>query len=230
MTRDLVDGLLYVLVCSSIILLIAGVVLAIIFPINQAIWKAIDPSLSLPEYNPGFEEEIIRPGDIVEFGFASYTSIDGFWSASRVEFVPTIQSLGIWEGQDSKCEIPFDKDAGTRSAHPQVKFQIPDDPSLEGRIIDGTLKMNLSYPEYAGSFYYRWVNKDIEKPISIKIFSAEEAETFTALTEDTTARLDSVCFQTWVFCLGGGAILFGCLLIGGNIADRRKKRIQNIKQ
>ena len=79
----------------------------LIFPVHVDVGKMIDPSLTMSKWNPGFEEEIIRPGDMIEFCFnpsnSSYhlSSLDGRWHAYLVEFVPANKSLGTGEIEDS---------------------------------------------------------------------------------------------------------------------------------
>ena len=196
-------------IIGPILLIVGGVFF--FTKIHRQIWIAIDPSFSeVDRCNPGFEERVIRPGDVVAFHFQpGFTSINGYWSLIGVEFVPVDQSLGTWEGNDTRSG-EFNKDGPMRLIDAVAKFQIPDEPSLEGKTVDGTLGMHMMYYIDWPPLWYKAASEDFNEPISIRIFTAEEAERFATLA----ARFDSVCLLTLAFCLIGGAVLL-LIFFGG---------------
>jgi hypothetical protein len=216
-----VEPLAFFFFFTMIILLPLGIVFAL-SGVHRQLWAMIDPVFSdVSQCNQGFVDKSIRPGEIADFCFRPLSSIGGYWEASNVSFVPVNESLGVWGGIDSKCSGGFNKNAAESLMFVYAKFQIPNDPNLEDKTVDGTLKISLRYPyiaKHGGPIeYYDWDQKYMEKSLSIKILTAEESETLN--------KFESLCFNTLAFCfIGGIASIPLFLIFATKLADYQKAR------
>jgi hypothetical protein len=200
------------------LLAIAGILA--IFPIHEDVLKMIDPSFKdATPCNVDLIDPIIKPGDNAQLTMSG-SSLGGEYYCGTVMFTPDDTSLGVWEGTGtSDYEDTHMRSSSSSSYKATLSIPIPNDPNLEGRTITGTFKGVVVYPIKYSGVEWKLTNKVEEKPLSIKIFSSQEAETYTALTE----RFNSACLNTWLIFFLGGVLSIGLLLVGLAIAEHRKK-------
>jgi len=205
---------------AGIIMLILSGIL-VFFPFHEDLWKMMDPSFNdATPCNVDLVDPIVLPGDNAQLIMRG-SSLGGEYYCGTVMFTPDDTSLGVWEGiGTSDYEDTFKRSSSTLSYKATLSIPIPNDSNLEGRTITGTFKGVVVYPMKWG-IEWKLTNDVEERPISIRIFSPQEAETYTVLTE----RFDSACLNTWLFIFVGGLLFLGIPFIIAAIALRRKGEI-----
>jgi len=203
-----------------------------IFGAVELIQSLIMPSILsehrtlLDDYNKDLESRVIGAGDIVEFKFPSESkSVDGRYAVSGVAFIPHDESLPPWDGNEKPVDWGDKITGDMKDFDIFLEIPVPEDPRLEGNTIIGTIEMTLTYPVETrssagiipGKFEDR--SEDLEKPISIHVFTPDQIEHVTELGDS----LNSISTPYRLFGLFAFFSFVGALFILLSSRSRKAK-------
>ncbi len=186
---------------------------ALIYPAPVKLYRAI-----LGDKTKNFREQKLGSSHVINFQFKeNKKSLGELYSLTDVKFIPENKALPIWKGEDK----PGTWNQNTAAVENMQRFRIrlaipvPDDKKLEDHTIKGILHFKLAYPvliKYTEKISS--IKSEIwEKPISVHIFSKNELNELSSLTNQM--------MKVWIICLG--LFFFPVLLIFSKYLKEYKK-------
>lgn len=176
--------------------------------------KITSPSL-MKEYTrlegaPEFTDSLGRHlgiGDTVTLKLdPRFKSIGGRYAVTELRFSPSQLNVAAWSGKTASPvwgELLVDGSKRVRGI--PVEIQIPDDSTLEGRTVQGTVTAEVVFPKKTKPGEFRNVRLHLEQAFTLHIYSAESLVRLASI--ELSVRESRRAIMHWLFFVGLGLLV-----------------------